>query len=80
MSRETLEVREEEPAPGPARSQKHEVRAEREVLAARLASIELAYDELLARVRWYEDERRRMKQRLERLLTSLGLLASADSA
>lgn len=72
MSRETLEIRDEEPAGGLARPQKHDGRGDREALAARLASVERAYDELLARVRWYEEERRRMKQRLERLLVALG--------
>jgi hypothetical protein len=41
------------------------------VLAARLASVEQAYDELLARVRSYERERAEIRSRLERILTQI---------
>jgi hypothetical protein len=60
MSRETLEVL--------------EVQGEREELAARLASMERAYAELLQRVRRYERERAEIKARLERILARIGSL------
>jgi uncharacterized coiled-coil DUF342 family protein len=40
-------------------------------LAARLASVEQAYDELLARVRGYERERAEIRSRLERILSQI---------
>jgi len=58
MSRETLEVL--------------EVQGEREALAARLASVERAYADLLQRVRRYERERAEIKARLERILARIG--------
>jgi len=58
MSRETLEVL--------------EVGGEREALAARLASVERAYADLLQRVRRYERERAEIKARLERILARMG--------
>jgi len=45
---------------------------EPEPIAARLASVERAYDELLARVRDYERERAEIRSRLERILTEIG--------
>jgi predicted nuclease with TOPRIM domain len=45
---------------------------ERETLAARLASVEQAYEELLQRLRRYERERAELRARLERLLQRIG--------
>jgi uncharacterized protein YhaN len=45
---------------------------ERETLAARLASVERAYEELLQRVRRYERERAEVRARVERLLQRIG--------
>jgi hypothetical protein len=65
MGRDTLEVQ--------SFLSRHEAdEGEREVLAARLASVERAYEELLQRVRRYERERAEMRARIERLLDRLG--------
>jgi chromosome segregation ATPase len=45
---------------------------EREGLAARLASLECAYQELLARLRRYESERAEIRSRVERILKLIG--------
>jgi hypothetical protein len=49
-----------------------EVQGERDALAARLASVERAYADLLQRVRRYERERAEIKARLERILARIG--------
>jgi len=50
-----------------------EVLEERDALAARLATVERAYDELLARVRFYERERAELRDRLQQLLSRIGV-------
>jgi uncharacterized protein YhaN len=57
MSRETLEIL--------------EVPAERDALAARLARVERAYEDLLQRVDRYERERAEIRTRLESLLARI---------
>ena len=54
-----------------------EVQGEREALAARLATMERAYADLLARVRRYERERAEIKARVERILARLGTAGRA---
>jgi uncharacterized coiled-coil DUF342 family protein len=51
-----------------------EVQGEREALAARVAALERARDELAERVRHYECERVEIRSRLSRILTLMGLL------
>ena len=48
-----------------------EVLEERDALAARLATVERAYGELLERVRLFERERAEIRGRLKRLLAHL---------
>jgi len=55
-----------------------EVEGEREALAARLAGLELAYENLLERVQRYERERAEIRARLERLLASMPAVGSAS--
>lgn len=50
-----------------------EVLEERDALAARLATVERAYGELLERVRFYERERAELRDRLQQLLTRIGV-------
>lgn len=65
MGRDTLEVQ--------SFLSRHEAEVgEREALAARLKSVERAYEELLQRVRRYERERAEIRARIERLLHRLG--------
>jgi hypothetical protein len=44
----------------------------REVLEARLASMERAYEELLQRVHGYERERAELRRRIARILSRIG--------
>jgi hypothetical protein len=64
MSRETVEAL--------------ELHSEREALAARLATLERAYADLLQRVRRYERERAEIKARLERILARIGGRDASD--
>lgn len=65
MGRDTLEVQ--------SFLTRHEAEdGDREALAARLKSVERAYEELLQRVRRYERERAEIRARIERLLHRLG--------
>ena len=57
MSRETVEVL--------------GTREDGEVLEARFAALERAYDDLLQRVRRYEQERREIRTRLARILARM---------
>jgi hypothetical protein len=70
MSRETPSVLDE--GPGTLSVCDQRARDEREVLAARLTSLERANEELRQRVWRYERERAEIKLRLERILTRIG--------
>jgi uncharacterized protein involved in exopolysaccharide biosynthesis len=48
-----------------------EVSEDRDALAARLATVERAYGELLERVRRFERERAEIRRRLQRLLARI---------
>lgn len=75
MSRETLAIFERQLETFIARHA--EVEDQRAALAARLASVERAYEDLLRRVEKYEGERIEIRSRLERLLARLGLSGAA---
>jgi len=47
-------------------------RGDGEVLEARFAALERAYEDLLQRVRRYEQERREIRTRLARILARMG--------
>jgi hypothetical protein len=72
MSRETLQGLEERPD---AFLDRQEQRGDdRQSLAARLVSVERAYEAVVARLRGYERERREIRLRLERLFARLDRL------
>lgn len=56
---------------GSALAEGEGVHEESRVLAAKLATVERAYDELLDRVRGYERERAEIRTRLERILSQI---------
>ena len=70
MSRDFLDVLEERLQTFLARHRSGE--GERETLAMRLASLECAYEELLVRLRRYENERTEIRTRVERILALMG--------
>lgn len=70
ITRDSLDVLEERLQAFLARHRSGE--SEREALATRLASLECAYGELLARLRRYESERAEIRSRVERILALMG--------
>ena len=77
MSRETSEALKGEL--GTAFTDGSRLSDEPEDLAARLAIVERAYEELLARVRGYEHERVEIRNRLERILAQIARTAATRS-
>ena len=69
MSRETSQAFRDRLHAGHAPAQ---ARLESDSVAVRLATVERAYDELLARVQEYERERAEIRSRLERILIEIG--------
>lgn len=72
MGRETVEVHDGRRGSVPARGA--DAPPEPEALAARLKSVQHAYEQLLERVRGYERERCEIRSRLERLIARMGRL------
>jgi hypothetical protein len=70
MSRET------QPELGSFLVDKHDRDGDRESLLTRIAGLERAYEDLVARVRRYERERAEIKSRLEGILSRLGALGA----
>ena len=70
MSQDSLDTLEERLQAFLARHRSGE--SERDGLSARLASLECAYEELLARLRRYESERAEIRSRVERILALMG--------